>query len=128
MIYSVRRLPLVLALKEFTVEPKSMIQIVITSYSIHYTKLYDEHAGRIGEKHRAHQIELGIRLKNILPHLRRKKCIAYPDNQYGIEAGRPYFYELPSLDDCRKYFEKLSKSKLDWGDDDTDDTDRNNFV
>lgn len=50
--------------------------------------------------------ELGVRLKVLIPRLRKRRTRQGGD--------RVYLYDLPSLDDCRAHFEKLLDHEIDW--------------
>ena len=69
---------------------------------------YIRHAERIGIRRRSAETGLGIKIKELVPKLVRKR---QPYMEAGAKAGeqvsrRGYCYEFPSLGDCRAAFEQ----------------------
>ncbi len=67
---------------------------------------YVKYAEKIGERHRATQIELGIALKKLAPERKRKLV--------RVHSSRPYHYLFPPLTACRKTFEELMRTGITW--------------
>lgn len=70
---------------------------------------YIEHAKNVGAKRRSIETMLGMKLNTLIPNLTKKtgmiKHYAYSGStDYAHTNGN--FYELPSLEECRRYFEE----------------------
>jgi hypothetical protein len=68
---------------------------------------YVEHAQRQGARRRSIETEIGSLLNKTFPTLRRVRV--------RVGAHRPYVYRFPPLAECRKRFDELMQSSVDWG-------------
>ena len=68
---------------------------------------YVQHAHRQGAKRRRIETAIGGLLNKIFPTLRRGRATG--------GNGRAYTYRFPPLSECRKRFEELMQSSIDWG-------------
>lgn len=73
---------------------------------------YTNYVRRYGIRHRANRTTLGKFLHKIFPNIRtyQKQAIVKtvsPDGFFIEKKMTPYFYEFPSLEDSRKYWEKV---------------------
>jgi hypothetical protein len=68
---------------------------------------YVEHAQRQGARRRSIETEIGALLKKTFPTLRRVRV--------RVGEHRPYVYRFPPLAECRKRFDELMQSSIDWG-------------
>ena len=80
---------------------------------------YCKHAEIIGIRRKSAETELGMRLKKLVPGLRRKKVaisLLPPAFGGGDEdtGARPYCYILPSLEQAREQFDKMVEQPVDW--------------
>lgn len=64
---------------------------------------------RVGIRHRPSNSEFGTQLKKLFPGVMNAKGRL---SKYG--SNRPNVYRFPSLDDCRKVFEKFINYKVEW--------------
>jgi Family of unknown function (DUF5906) len=74
-------------------------------------KDYLETSDRIGIKRRASEMEMGITLCKVVPHLTETR----PSRKFGSENyGRVRCWNLPKLHICREYFEEILEQKVNW--------------
>ncbi len=69
-----------------------------------------DHAKQVGYLRRSSETELGMALGKLIPGLRRVRR--------SVGNRRPYVYEFPPLAQCRAEFEKRTRMKNPWPDDD----------
>lgn len=81
---------------------------------------YCEAAGRVGERRRSTETELGMKLRRLLP-LGFRKFRATTERPLFDDAvpltmadRRAYFLELPSLAACRDAFDRHTRHRWDW--------------
>jgi hypothetical protein len=82
---------------------------------IEATRLYDSYISEATARalhHRASKIGLGFHLKKVLPFQPGRKKRETLD----FGGKRAFFYHLPELYECRKHFESLIKTEVDWHD------------
>lgn len=63
----------------------------------------------IGERYKPSPSEFGVQLKKLFPGVTTAKG---RQNRYG--SARPNVYRFPSLDECRKVFEKFINYQVEW--------------
>jgi hypothetical protein len=68
---------------------------------------YIEHAQRQGTRRRSIETEIGSLLNKTFPTLRRVRG--------KVGEHRPYVYRFPPLAECRKRFDEVMQSGIDWG-------------
>jgi hypothetical protein len=85
-------------------------------------KLYDDYAAaadRRGVRSKTDEVEFGLAMRRLCPHLqRRKRCRTEDPDTAGIAMGkRAWGYELGTLQEARQAFERAIGQPLDWLDD-----------
>lgn len=78
---------------------------------------YQAFAERIGVRHRADAIQLGMALKQMVPWLGTRRRLAEMTEDPAQPKRRVWFYRLPPLEDCRRHFAGLVRTEIDWGGD-----------
>jgi hypothetical protein len=77
-----------------------------------FFELYCNHAGRTGSKNRGGITQFGMEIKKLLPPFEIIKVSMALNNH---DKKQVRCYQLPNLEECRKYFDKITRSKHDWG-------------
>lgn len=67
---------------------------------------YIQYSQKAGFARRSAEVELGFALKKLCPTIDRRRR--------KIDGKRSYYYEFPSLGECRSAFEEVIGSKIDW--------------
>ncbi|MBW4053986.1 MAG: hypothetical protein HIU83_01015 [Proteobacteria bacterium] len=82
-------------------------------------KLYGSYIANMADRsihHRAGQTLFGMSLRKVLPKGWKSRCYRQIETEYpSIGATQAYHYHVPPLETCRKHFESLIKSSVDWG-------------
>lgn len=73
---------------------------------------YIERASDAGERHRSHETELGLELKQLHPDIERRRLF--------VNGKRPHARKFPSLAVCRKEFLDATGIDKTWEDDDAE--------
>ena len=91
---------------------------------------YVKHAGIIGERRKSSETTLGSMLQRLTEGQRRKRrnrSYGIPTGDINPETGKPIMkkrtgtiYIFPDLAECRRAFEKVTRTKPDWDDEDED--------
>lgn len=78
---------------------------------------YCDHANISGTRYKSIQTRLGIFLNKMVPNI-EKRTGSYKTKESFLDEGptteKGQYYVLPSLEDCRKAFEKRLGQKFDW--------------
>ena len=70
---------------------------------------YVEQTRNVGQSHKSSQTELGIRLKQLCPQVRRVRRVSN-----SASGRKESVYDVPSLDECRRAFETATKCEWTW--------------
>jgi hypothetical protein len=69
-----------------------------------------KHSSQTGFSHRAAETELGVTLKKLVPDLQKRRPT--------INGKRTWCYELPPLEECRAAFDRLTRNRNPWPEED----------
>jgi hypothetical protein len=69
-----------------------------------------QHSGKTGFSRRATETELGTTLKKLVPDMRKRRLTK--------DKRRPWGYELPPLEECRAAFDRLTRNRNPWPEED----------
>lgn len=72
---------------------------------------------KIGVRRKSEQTVFAMRLRRLVPGIVRRRLTITDDGEGGA-TRRAWFYDLPSLEDCRDAFEESLGQKFEWGEPD----------
>jgi len=67
---------------------------------------YSVFASGIGAKNRAFEVDFGRQIRKLVPEMEKVR--------HSVDGARPYFYEFPTLKECRAHFDKITRTETEW--------------
>ena len=75
---------------------------------------YIEHTKLMNIKYKSASTKIGMFLTSIIPNLTKHKGSYTTTEDFGDEKRTGTYYQIPSLEECRKAFEVRLRQKIDW--------------